>query len=330
MTRREFVVGGATIVSSDIARSAQAPERVSLVSIALDCEMSAHYPTWEQTEWNYKKGDLDEHSKEYCVGAARRVAAASGKMHFFVVGRVFEQPDVSWLEQIVKMGHGVGNHTYDHVNVKATELSQVQYRFQRAPWLAYGKTPTQLIDENIRMCTLAMKERLGIRPNGFRTPGGFTNGLKDRPDIQNMLLSQGYTWVSSLYPRHPVKSDTGAPQPGELEAITAQQEASQPFIYPSGLIELPMNPPSDVTTLRTGRWKLADFRKGVESSLDWCIERGKVWDFLSHPSAIGVADPNFEIIDLIIDRVKRSGSRARLVSLDTVAQAFGAPGTKPS
>ncbi len=108
--------------------------------------------------------------------------------------------------------------------------------FRRAPWLtAYGKSPAQLIDENIRMCTMAMKERLGIRPNGFRTPGGFTNGLKDRPDVQNMLLSQGYNWVSSMYARHPIKPDTGAPQPGELEAITAQQEASQPFVYPSGL-----------------------------------------------------------------------------------------------
>ena len=57
--------------------------------------------------------------------------------------------------------------------------------------------------------------------------------------------------------------------------------------------------------------------------LEPCIERGKVWDFLSHPSAIGVADPNFEVIDMIIDRVKRAGPRARLVSLDTVARAHG-------
>ncbi len=62
----------------------------------------------------------------------------------------------------------------------------------------------------------------------------------------------------------------------------------------------------------------------MKSSLEWCIERGKVWDFLSHPSALGVADPNFEVIDFIIDTVKRAGSRARLVSLDTVAQTFGA------
>ncbi len=326
MTRRNLL--GAGLVAAGLGpggRAARAQEKVSLVSIALDCEMSAHYPTWEQTEWNYKKGELDEASKEYAVGAARRVAAAGGKMHFFVVGRVFEQPSVTWLQEILKLGHGVGNHTYDHVNVKATELSQVQFRFERAPWLAHGRTPAQLIDENIRLCTMAMKERLGVMPNGFRTPGGFSNGLKDRPDIQNMLLSQGYTWVSSLYPRHPVQPDTGAPQPGELEAIPAQQEAAQPFVYPSGLLELPMNPPSDVGAMRTGRWKLADFRKGVQAALGWCVERGKVWDFLSHPSALGVADPNFEIIELIIDTVKRAGPRARLVRLDTVAQAYGAP-----
>jgi peptidoglycan/xylan/chitin deacetylase (PgdA/CDA1 family) len=318
VTRRQFA--GAALMTW----RGRAQEKVALVSIALDCEMSARYPTWEQTEWNYKKGDLDEATKEYAVGAARRVAAAGGKMHFFVVGRVFEQPSVAWLEEIVSLGHAVGNHTYDHVNVKATEVSQTQYRFARAPWLAQGKTATELIDQNIRMCAVAMTARLGVKPNGFRTPGGFPNGLKDRPDLQHMLLAQGYTWVSSLYPRHPVKPDTGAPQPGELEAIPTVQEAAQPFVYPSGLVELPMNPPSDVGTMRTGRWRLADIRKGVQAGLDWCIERGKVWDFLSHPSAIGVADPNFEIIDLIIDAVKRAGPRARLVRLDTIAKAYGA------
>jgi peptidoglycan/xylan/chitin deacetylase (PgdA/CDA1 family) len=319
VTRREFCAGAL------LAAPARAQDQVALISIALDCEMSAHYPTWEQTEWNYRKGDLDDAAKTYALGAARRVSAAGGRMHFFVVGRVLEQPSVSWLEEIVKLGHGVGNHTYDHVNVKATEMSQVQYRFQRAPWLALGKTPTQVIEENIRLCTMAMQTRLGVKPNGFRTPGGFPNGLKDRPDVQNMLLAQGFTWVSSMYPRHPVKPDTGAPQTGELDAIPLVQEAAQPFTYPSGLVELPMNPPSDVSTMRTGRWNLADFRKGVQAGLEWCIKRGKAWDFLSHPSAIGVADPKFEVIDMIVDTVKRAGPRARLVTLDTVARAHGAP-----
>jgi hypothetical protein len=325
VTRRAFVnasaMGTGGVLVSHIAK---AQERVSLVAITLDCEMSMHYPTWEQTEWNYKKGDLDEASKEYAVGAARRVSAAGGRMHFFIVGRVFEQPSVTWLEEILKLGHGIGNHTYDHVNIRATELSKVQYRFERAPWLAYGKTPTQFIDENIRLCAVAMEGRIGRKPNGFRTPGGFPNGLKDRPDLQYMLLSQGYTWISSVNLRALVKPDTGAPQPGELEVIPSQQELTQPFVYPSGLVEVPMSLPSDVGTMRTGRWKLADFRKGVELGLNWCIEHGKVFDLLSHPSAIGVADPHFEVIDLIIDTVQRAGRRARLVGVDTIAHAYGA------
>ncbi len=319
MTRRRFL-GTAAVA----AARADAQNKAALIAITLDCEMSAHYPTWDQTEWNYKKGELDEASKQYSVGAARRVAAAGGKMHFFVVGRVLEQPSVAWLEEILKLGHGVGNHTYDHVNVKATDIAHVQYRFQRAPWLAFGKTPAELIAGNIRLCEMALKDRLGIRSAGFRTPGGFPNGLKDRPDIQHLLLSQGYTWVSSLYPRHPVQPDTGSPQPGELEAIPQSQEAAQPFVYPSGLIELPMNPPSDVSTMRTGRWKLADFQKGVQSGLEWSIEHRKVWCFLSHPSALGVADPNFQVIDSIIETVKGAGARAKLVRLETIAQAWGA------
>jgi peptidoglycan/xylan/chitin deacetylase (PgdA/CDA1 family) len=288
------------------------------ISLTFDCEMAAHYPTWDQVEWNYRKGDLDDATRAYALGAARRVAAAGARMHFFVLGSTFEQSDISWLEEIRDTGHAIGNHTYNHVNVKATELSQVQFRFERSPWLGLGRTPAQLIADDIHLCTLAMRERLGIAPNGFRTPGGFNDGLRGRPDIQNMLLSFGFSWVSSQYARHPVRPETGAPQHGEMEAIVAQQVV-QPFIYPTGLVEVPMSPPSDVTTMRTGRWSLEHFRTGVLSSLSWCIEHGKGWDFLSHPSALGVVDPDFEIIDLILDTVGAAGSRARIATLDVVA-----------
>ena len=320
MTRRRWVGAAAAAAS----RLAPAQEKVALVSITLDCEMSAHYPTRGLTEWNFKKGELDEASKQYSVGAARRVSAAGGLMHFFVVARVLEQPSVAWLEEILKLGHGVGNHTYDHVNVKATEIAAVQFRFQRAPWLVEGKSPRQVIEENIRLASTAIQHRLGIRPHGFRTPGGFPNGLKDRPDVQHLLLSLGFKWVSSLYPRHPVKADSGGPQPGEMEDIVTSQPGAEPFAYPSGLVEVPMNPPSDVTLMRTGRWKLEPFREGVRAGLDWAIANGKPYDFLSHPSALGVADPDFTVIDMMIDRVKRSGGRARLVRLEEIARTAGA------
>jgi peptidoglycan/xylan/chitin deacetylase (PgdA/CDA1 family) len=130
-------------------------------------------------------------------------------MHFFVVGRVFEQPSVAWLQEIVKLGHAVGNHTYDHVNITAIRIPQVQFRFERAPWLAHGKTPAQLIEENIRMCTAAMQERLGIQPNGFRTPGGFPDGLKRRPDsaASTRAMHSGRTPA----PRSPANSTPSSP-----------------------------------------------------------------------------------------------------------------------
>ena len=92
----------------------------ALVAISLDLEMSRHYPTWDQTHWDYEKGNLDGATKRYAVEGARRVKAKGGMIHFFALGQTMEQEDVGWLKEIVGQGHPVGNHTYDHVNVKAT------------------------------------------------------------------------------------------------------------------------------------------------------------------------------------------------------------------
>src|SRR5437667_2910951 len=45
--------------------------------------------------------------------------------------------------------------------------------------------------------TLFRSSRLGIEPAGFRTPGGFADGLDTRADLRKMLKDQGFTWVSS-------------------------------------------------------------------------------------------------------------------------------------
>jgi len=73
---------------------------------------------WEETHWDYEKGNLDEATKRYASGAAARVKAHGSAMHFFVVGRVLEQENIDWLKQLAADGHQLGNHTYDHVNIK--------------------------------------------------------------------------------------------------------------------------------------------------------------------------------------------------------------------
>ncbi len=328
LSRRDFLVGCAAAsawsLSATRSRAAESEKRnandgKALIAITFDLEMSRNFPTRETTHWDYEKGNLNEDTKRYSVEAARRVKAAGGLMHFFAVGRVFEQENVDWLREIVEAGHLVGNHTYDHVNVTATTLEEVQFRFKRSPWLASGKVPADLIRDNIRLCELAMQDRLGIPPAGFRTPGGFRSGLRDRPDVRAMLQSLGYDWISSLYPSHPYTEPMQEPSRSVLDAIIAAHEHSQPFAYPDGLIEIPMSPISDIGAFRTGQWKLEWFLTAIRESVEWAIEHRAVFDFLAHPSCLYVADPEFKAVQLICELVNQHRDRATIVGLDTIA-----------
>ena len=322
LTRRTFLTAASAGALAAAGVAARQPKK-ALVAITLDLEMSAEYPTRGQTEWNFRKGDLDDATKRYAVEAAGVVKARGGRIHFFALGRTLEQADVGWLKDLAAAGHPVGNHTYDHVNVKATKPEDVQFRFRRAPWLIRGKPVADVIEENIATTTLALKERCGITADGFRTPGGFNNGLKDRPDLQKMLRRQGFTWVSSLYPAH----TCGVPkqQPGDAvyaDIVRAQAEA-QPFAYPSGLVEVPMSPVSDVTAFRAHFWKLDWFLKAVQFAVAEAVRTGGVFDFLAHPSCLVVEDPTFEAVKLLCDLVKDAGDRAAVVGLGEIAARAG-------
>jgi len=77
------------------------------------------------------------------IGIAEKVAAINAlgvPGTFFLTGQgVAAHPgDVQWL---VNSGHVLGNHTYDHVNVRASRLEDIQFRFRRAPWLIAGQAP---------------------------------------------------------------------------------------------------------------------------------------------------------------------------------------------
>jgi peptidoglycan/xylan/chitin deacetylase (PgdA/CDA1 family) len=320
-TRRQFLAATAGVAAVGAARDGEAAEGdKALVAITLDLEMSRNFPSREDTHWDYEKGNLNAETKAYAVEACRRVRAAGGVLHAFAVGRVFEQEDVGWLKGIVEAGHPVGNHTYDHVNVLATRPEDVQFRFRRAPWLIEGRAPSEVIRDNVRLATAAMKARLGRSPAGFRTPGGFADGLRGRPDVRAMLREQGFGWVSSLYPPHDLPRPSEEPTTAVYDAIVAAQAKAQPFAYPDGLIEVPMSPISDIVAFRTGRWRLDWFLKAVRLGVEWAIEHRAAYDFLGHPSCLYVTDPEFRAIGLICDLVREAGDRAALVGLDSLAR----------
>jgi len=328
VSRRTLLASGALAASHlALGRHAGAQEKPAAssagkaqIAITLDLEMSRNFPTREEMRWDYEKGNLNEESKRYTVEACRRVKAAGGVLHCFAVGRVFEQENVDWLKGIVAQGHPLGNHTYDHVNVTATKPDDIQFRFQRSPWLIAGRDPAEVIRDNIHLCTVAMRSRLNIEPAGFRTPGGFATGLKDRPDVQQIILGEGFRWVSSLYPPHPYGEPLAEPTAEVYEGIIERQPVCQPFVYPSGLVEVPMNPISDIGAFRTGRWKVEWFMEAVRRGVNWAIEHRAAYDFLAHPSCLYVTDPQFRTIDMICDLVRKAGDRAELVSVDVLAK----------
>jgi hypothetical protein len=311
MTRRE-------LLALPFAASAAAAPPVARIAITFDLEMSRNFPHWEDTEWDYAKGLLDDDAKRYSLRAAHLVREQGGHMHFFAVGRVLEQPDVSWLELLARDGHPIGNHTYDHVYLLAKTPEEIQFRFKRAPWLIAGKSVAQVIEENIRMTTAAMKNRLGIEPQGFRTPGGFHEGLRGRADLQQMLQRLGFQWVSATSRKTSAGADAWT-------TIAAELPNSQPFRYEeTGLLDIPMSPVSDIQAFRNGRWKLDDFVAILERVIDLTIERGGTFDLLSHPSCIGVVDPQLKTLSMICRKVRESKGRALLTTLNDVARNFSA------
>ena len=59
-------------------------------------------------------------------------------------------------------------------------------------------------------------------------------------------------------------------------------------------------------------------------AVDWAIAHRGVFDFLAHPSCLGVVDPGFQTIDMICDLVEQADERAEIVGLDAVAGQYGA------
>jgi hypothetical protein len=114
MTRRSFLpvplIASATASFPEAFIGPSVTDK-ALVAITLDLEMSRNFPTWEQTHWDYAKGNLDDPTKRYATEAARRVKANGGVIHFFALGQTMEQEDVGRLREIVAEGYPVGNHT---------------------------------------------------------------------------------------------------------------------------------------------------------------------------------------------------------------------------
>src|SRR5262245_33435192 len=115
ISRRQFLadsffLGGGLLYAGGASGDNSQKESTSyddkaLMAISLDLDMSRNFPTWEQTHWDYEKGNFNDETKKYTLEACRRVKSHGGIVHCFAVGRVFEQEKVDWLKEINQASH---------------------------------------------------------------------------------------------------------------------------------------------------------------------------------------------------------------------------------
>jgi len=115
-----------------------------------------------------------------------------------------------------------------------------------------------VIRENIRLCSEAMKTRLGIAPSGFRTPGGYGNGLEDAPDRRRMLLDLGFHLVQREIPAHRCGETEHGPDAAHVRKHRARANRGAAVALTRRLLEIPMTG-ERYRAFRTGRWKLESF-----------------------------------------------------------------------
>jgi hypothetical protein len=87
----------------------------------------------------------------------------------------------------------------------------------------------------------------------------------------------------------------------------------QPFVYPSGLVEIPIAPAMDVSFFRSRKWKLVEYLAAVEACVKWAIENRAIDDWGTHPAIMYVEDPEFKTIDLTCNLVNAAGDKAAIV-----------------
>lgn len=267
------------------------------VALMLCVEMCSNFPYWSST-WDDRKGAIDGGTKRYIAQMSSRAHELHIPLHFFVLGSSLEDPDIDYLLKARDRGHVIGNHTYHHVFVKAQTVPSLQVVYQREPRRANGREPLQIVRDEIHQTSLAIRERLGVAPAGLRTPGGFATALHDAPDLQDVLLDEGFIWASSHY-QLPIAQVRRPDADTVAAAVRASVDALQPYRYASGLLEIPTAGMSDVWAFRVLDLDRPGWLCVCRAAIDRTRDIGGFLVIDTHPAVLAARDPFCDTLELV-------------------------------
>jgi len=304
------------------------------VQFSFDLEMVTNFPYWTDY-WNHRKGAIDEPTKRYVGQLNAKMEQFGAKGHYFIVGSMLEDPNIDYLKRTVESGHAIGNHTYTHVNIKARDIDNLSGIYASCPWQAAGRSAQEIVRQEVRMTTDAIRSRLGIDPKGFRSPGGFIDGLQDAADVQKMFQDEGFWWVSthyndSLLSEHYRLASTESINKIDIDTMTTAFNKSehilQPYRYEGGLLEIPPAGITDVMSWRGYRPDLGEWLKMLSSGVDYAHKHGLIFMLTTHPAVLAAVDPLCQTIDVVMRRALELDGGVWLPDLEEVAQHLQATG----
>ena len=177
------------------------------VTLSYDLEMCAGY-----SPVMINHGRIMRSLRDYTLRLCETAEDFGISLHFFYVVNGLEEPDIEYLHEILRRGHVIDNHTYSHMMLNYPDVAQLSWELTTA--------------------NRELQSRLGVHSNVLRGPGGLPTGLDRLLANQETILASGFRWVSS-------HMETTMGKYGDAHDAAAPSRL-QPYVYPSGLIEIPI------------------------------------------------------------------------------------------
>jgi len=299
--------------------------RESILSLTFDIEMCTNFPYWTSI-WDHCKGLIDDETHRYINDILNIARKENVRFQFFLLGRSFKNyKNVNLFKNIIREGHSIGNHTYNHINIKAKRFKQLQTFYIKNQKLLKGfKNVFEVIRYEIEKTNVLIQKKLRVNVIGFRAPYGFENGIKDFPKLQYFLLEKGFKYISSQY-NFPVgkvsdiiipggfltKSNSMnlkkyKPQMKELElALKWSIKNLQPYKYSNGLLEMPMMGLTDVWAFRLLDLDKSEWLHLINLAIHYAHKNSLICSLVFHPAILAVKDPHLETIKFILEEARR-------------------------
>lgn len=272
-------------------------EARAVVALGWDCKLIGAYT--DTNPRGVTHGELDDRTLSYIEALADQAEEARLRLQFFVPGMALEQPGDLW-RRLQERGHAIDQHTYSPVRLDCGDLDLVRNEIARTNAL--------------------FLERLGTHPLGLRAQGMYPAGLEDMLGVQQVILEEGLTFVSSLYA---TKSPTSRYDVFADKNAYMIMKHHQPRRYASGLLEIPAAGYSDRHFLDDLQRPLQDWIQHLQNCLDFAYDMGGLlYAPVLHPDTHSRYDPGREALAALVAHAARKHDPVRFCTMREVAAAF--------